>query len=232
MNTLGCLDDATLAAALGVYELDLELDRKARLWLRLAEARAPLTAADPDNGVAWPTWAAARLRARGLCELCGNKTPVLQREHVLSRLGLRNFLGLRWEAVHSPAVIAAACRDCNVKKGTLSLSPDDLRWLWQYAGFKVSQAERDFYLFAATVIEQKSWVGLPIRQTVEADMARIPGPKLSLGALLRRQGLATAADVLATTIEDIWADELASDDNREMWGTASWQTGRGRCGGA
>lgn len=223
MNTLGRLDDATVAAALGVYELDFDLDRKAALWTGLAKVRAALGAADPDPGVPPHVWAAVRNRARGRCELCGHRKTPLQREHVLSRLALRKVLGFTWEAVHAPAVIAAACGRCNVDKGTISLGPDDLQWLWRYHGFSITAADRDLYLFAATVIEAKSWTGLPIRQEVEADLRTLHPAKPALGALMRQRGLHTQADDLDSTIAAVWADELASDDNRELWGRASWQ---------
>lgn len=231
------LSDELVDAALQLYEADLESHDRVlfRQGLALARDEAERAGERKDPGVAGKLRSDTLTRPRGYCEFCGDKVKPGERlevEHMVSRLS-GQALRVPWSILHASPNLAAVCRPCNKRKGTCSLAPADMRWMWGYHHFGGPSEEAHVLLFFADLLGQHAWEAIPLRVKIEADLGRTVAPKPTIGAFLREQDGATRHQIMERWSQArgaveamkgrLWENEGPSDDNREMWGRAGWQ---------
>lgn len=224
------------------YDAELEptdrlIWRQGYAWLQetLRKAKARIPTPRPPTEAILET--KARVHHSYRCELCGNppryRGDRLQVEHMLSKYEAR-ALGLPEVMVHARSNLANACFPCNKRKGTRSLRPDQIKWVWGYHGFGGSQMARHLILCFANVLHEFAWDVLPLQAQIEAEMGRAPGPVPTIGTyVLQDPKMQEIIDHFERGRAEVrqhqaksgayWTGESASDDNREMWGRASWQ---------
>lgn len=239
------LDVVEVDAVIACYEDGLESHDRVVFRQGLAMARERLHAGflntDPRPTPAAMD-AAIRRRARNgyRCELCGRDPRDfpgygrgrLEIEHMASRMDLCS-LRVPWDVIHSPSNLANACRSCNRRKGTRSLTPDQIQWMWSHHAFGASdQAEGLLLQCFANILERHAWDRLPLQEKLDPEPAADLSPPATIIAMLRSQGLdpmavrdryERASRAVSRRTDELWAGERPSDDNREQWGRASWQ---------
>jgi len=183
------LPDELVDAGLLLYEAELESHDRVvfRQGLAWAREEAQRAGEQKDPWVPSDLYWKVKARPKGYCELCGDKVKPGQRlevEHMVSRLSGK-ALRIPWSILHAEPNLAAACAPCNKRKGTNSLTPDDIRWMWKYHQFGGPSEEAHVLLFFADLLEKHAWDAIPLRVKVEADLGRKVEPKPTIGAVLR-----------------------------------------------